>query len=165
MGGEGLFVSYTDWSFHCSRGTKFSKEQKKRGKLFPVESPWSTFVPPGGANANSSFQAPFFHASFRKRRGVSWLSCQPGAVIWYKGTAVNWTTGLTYVMWHKGCILRICKIRNKLRDFVYRLVQTMCKKKFLSCFRLYVHIILSYWVINFWRCSILFESRCINLMK
>jgi hypothetical protein len=76
-----------------------------------------------------TFKRHFFHASFRKIRRVSWLSCQAAALIRYKGTAMNWTTGLTYAMGHKGCILSICKIGNKLCYFLYRLVQTTCKKK------------------------------------
>jgi hypothetical protein len=64
-----VLVSCTEWCLHCSRGTKFSK-QRKESKPFPVESPWSTLVPPGGANANSIFQGPFLPREFEETESI-----------------------------------------------------------------------------------------------
>jgi hypothetical protein len=64
-----FLVSCTEWSFHCSCGTKFSIKQKK-SRLFPVESPWSTYVPPGGANTNSDFQAPLLPRKRQEKESI-----------------------------------------------------------------------------------------------
>jgi hypothetical protein len=63
-----------------------------------------------------------FHAALRK----SWLPCQPSTVICYKGSGMNWTTGLTCAVWHEGRILSICNIKNKLGAFLYILLYTTC---------------------------------------
>jgi hypothetical protein len=75
------------------------------------------------------------------------------------GSGMDWTAGLTCAMRNEGHILSIWYIKKKLWGFLYILVQTTCKKKlweFLDYIRLHVHIILSYWVIHFWKCSFLF---------
>jgi hypothetical protein len=77
-----------------------------------------------GDTSRTSYSYHFFLATLRNGRNTSWLPRQPSTVICYKGSAMNWTTGLTCAVWHEGRILNICKIKNKLWEFLYKLVQT-----------------------------------------
>ena len=47
-----------------------SLAKSKKSRPFPVESPWLTFVPPGGANANSDFQAPLFPRNLQEKESI-----------------------------------------------------------------------------------------------
>jgi hypothetical protein len=97
----GFLASCTEWSFHCSRRTKFS--QKKKSKLFScwvaminLCTPWWCKCELRLSSATASTQASGKEGEYRDHRSyISWLSCQPAAVICYKGTAMHWTTGLT----------------------------------------------------------------------
>lgn len=163
--GWGFLVSYTDWSFHCSRGTKFSKEQKKSVSSFLLSRHDQHLYPLVAQMRTPTFKRDSSTQASGKEG--EYRDCHVNQRRWYAANGLRWTGLQDWRMpWDtRGAFCASVRLGTNWEISFIDWFRLHVRKKLLSCFRLHVRIIPSYWVINFLRCSILFEPHCINFMK